>query len=108
VIRAQADALEIEAGAKRRLANEYDGAQERGELVGAHGAAKKRVGGADPIATAKEAGFTKQQIAEARAVRDAEKNDPGVVRRTVRFKSILRQLVALTHSRFLFPKKFWV
>jgi hypothetical protein len=30
--RAQADALEIEAGAKRRLADEYDAAQERGEV----------------------------------------------------------------------------
>src|SRR6185312_13706688 len=34
--RAQADALEIEAGAKRRLADEYDAAQERGEVAG-HG-----------------------------------------------------------------------
>ena len=33
-IRAQADALEIEAGAKRRLAVEYDAAQERGEVRG--------------------------------------------------------------------------
>jgi len=31
VHRAQADALEIEATAKRRLADEYDVAQERGE-----------------------------------------------------------------------------
>jgi hypothetical protein len=31
--RAQADALEIEAGAKRRLADEYDDAQERGEVA---------------------------------------------------------------------------
>lgn len=32
VYRAQADALEIEAQAKRRLADEYDAAQERGEI----------------------------------------------------------------------------
>lgn len=31
--RAQAKALEIEAGAKRRLADEYDAAQERGEVA---------------------------------------------------------------------------
>ena len=31
--RAQADALEIEALAKRRLADEYDAAQERGEVA---------------------------------------------------------------------------
>jgi hypothetical protein len=30
---AQADALEIGAGAKRRLADEYDAAQERGEVA---------------------------------------------------------------------------
>jgi hypothetical protein len=33
--RTQADALEIEAGAKRRLADEYDAAQERGEIANA-------------------------------------------------------------------------
>lgn len=32
VYRAQADALEIESLAKRRLADEYDAAQERGEV----------------------------------------------------------------------------
>jgi hypothetical protein len=31
--RAQADALEIEAQAKRRLADEYDAAQDRGEVA---------------------------------------------------------------------------
>jgi hypothetical protein len=30
---AQADALEIEAGAEQRLADEYDAAQERGEVA---------------------------------------------------------------------------
>lgn len=36
--RAQADALEIGAGAERQLADEYDAAQERGEISkqGAH------------------------------------------------------------------------
>ena len=33
VHRAQAQALEIEAAAKRRLADEYDAAQERGEVA---------------------------------------------------------------------------
>ncbi len=33
VYRAQADALEIESLAKRRLADEYDAAQDRGEVV---------------------------------------------------------------------------
>src|SRR5690242_4763471 len=37
--RAQADALEVEARAKRRLADEYEAAQQRGE-VASHGGAR--------------------------------------------------------------------
>jgi hypothetical protein len=80
--RAQADALEIEAGAKRRLADEYDAAQERGEV--ARGRPKSIPGEntfqptADDIAP----GFSKD-IHEARLIRDAEAADPGIVRRTL-------------------------
>ena len=42
--RAQADALEIEAAAKRRLADEYDAAQERGEIAGHSGGRNFKVG----------------------------------------------------------------
>ena len=51
---AQADALEIEAGTKRRLADEYDAAQERGEVARrADGAAlRDHVPGKNKIATA--------------------------------------------------------
>jgi hypothetical protein len=41
VHRSQADALEIEALAKRRLADEYDAAQARGEIAG-HGARTRK------------------------------------------------------------------
>jgi hypothetical protein len=41
--RLKADVLEIEAQAARKLADEYDGAQERGEVVSAHSGATKRV-----------------------------------------------------------------
>ena len=79
VYRAQADALEIEAGAKRRLADEYDAAQDRGEITKA---------GNQPIlpgenncapASVTDLGLTHKEIHEARLVRDAEVADPGVV-----------------------------
>lgn len=76
--RTQADALEIEAGAKRRLADEYDAAQERGEVVG-----KLRSKTELTKPTAADIGLTRKDIHEAREVRDAEKAEPGIVRRTL-------------------------
>lgn len=77
--RAQADALEIEAGAKRRLADEYDAAQERGEI-------KTQRDNQAFSATEKASGpeiIPPKELHEARIIRDAEKADPGIVRRTV-------------------------
>lgn len=78
--RAQADALDIEAQAKRRLADEYDAAQERGEV--------KSVGNpnysqAEELPTAADVGLTPKQIHEAREIRDAEQAEPGIVRRAL-------------------------
>lgn len=84
VHRAQADALEIEAAAKRRLADEYDAAQERGEISkqGAHvPAGNMRVD---------ELGLSRKNIHEARIIRDAEKAEPGIVKRTIE-EAILRK-----------------
>lgn len=82
--RAQADALEIEAAAKRRLADEYDAAQARGEV--ARGSVRTDIV-ADPNdvrpATAADLGLRRDQIHEARQLRDAEAADPGLVRRTL-------------------------
>jgi hypothetical protein len=78
--RAQADALEIEALAKRRLADEYDAAQERGEVIGRKGGGDTTV----PVrnaATAADVGLTRKEIHEARAIRDAEARDSAVPRR---------------------------
>lgn len=77
--RAQADALEIEAAAKRRLADEYDAAQERGEV---------RKAGGDQTSereecSANDLGLTHKFIHEARQIRDAEEASPGVVRRVL-------------------------
>lgn len=76
--RAQADALEIESQAKRRLADEYDAAQERGEV--------RTVGNVpeqNNTPTTADIGISRKEIHEARIIRDAEQADPGIVRRTV-------------------------
>lgn len=76
VFRTQADALEIEAGAKRRLADEYDAAQERGEVAkqGAH-VSEENMRASDIL--------PRKQMHEARAIRDAEADDPGIVKRVL-------------------------
>lgn len=79
--RAQADALEIEAAAKRRLADEYDAAQERGEV--ATKGKPINVPDGNIKATVEDIGLTRKDIHEARQIRDAEANDPGVVQRTL-------------------------
>lgn len=75
--RAQADALEIEAAAKRRLADEYDAAQERGEIPRAGNpnfSGSEKLGRPD---------IPPKEMHEARIIRDAELEEPGIVRRTV-------------------------
>lgn len=80
--RAQAHALEIEARAKRRLADEYDAAQARGEV--ASDGRPKTVGNVNGIpATSADLGLRRDEIHEARQIRDAEAADPGVVRRAL-------------------------
>jgi hypothetical protein len=79
--RAQAHALEIEARAKRRLADEYDAAQARGEV--AAGRPKSLEDGKGFQATASDLGLRHDEIHEARVIRDAEVADPGIVRRTL-------------------------
>ena len=77
--RAQADALEIEAAAKRRLADEYDAAQARGEVAGL-GTNQHREEG---VVVSNTLGLRRDQIHDARLIRDAEQADPGIVRRTL-------------------------
>jgi hypothetical protein len=82
----QAAALDIEAQAKRRLADEYDAAQARGEIARSGDTLRKGPGVPKENSgklTASDVGLSSQEIHEARRIRDAEKRDPGVVRRTV-------------------------
>ena len=96
---AQADALEIEAAAKRRLADEYDAARARGEVAGHGGGrnfkvdvsnletAPRDVGGVSrentQSSTLAEISLRRDQIHKARQLRDAEDVDPGIARRTL-------------------------
>jgi hypothetical protein len=79
--RVQARALEIESQAKIRLAEEYDAAQERGE-VQRHSRVDILEGNIKPPTQA-EIGVSAKQIHEARQFRDAERNDPGVISRAI-------------------------
>ena len=76
--RAQADALEIEAMAKRRLADEYDSAQASGQV-----AAQGKPSTPEGLPTAADIGLTHKDIHEARQIRDAEEAQPGIVRETL-------------------------
>lgn len=84
VHRAQGEALLVEARAKMRLADEYDAAQERGE-VAKLGNNLPSVGGHNSkAATAAEIGLRGDQVHEARKLRDAEKASPGKAERALK------------------------
>jgi hypothetical protein len=84
VHRTQADALEIEALARRRLADEYDTARALGEVAGHGGARNFKVATSDlEKPTTKDLGLSKQELSEARQIRDAERERPGIVRETL-------------------------
>lgn len=86
VYRAQADALLIESRAKMRLADEYDAAQERGEVAkGSTGRGDKIVADDNDIrpATAADLGIRRDEIHEARRLRDVEKQSPGIIETTL-------------------------
>lgn len=83
VYRAQADALLIEARAKMRLADEYDAAQERGE-VKSHGGSRVNVPSGNVAPSAAEVGLNRKEIHEGRKLRDAEKVNPGKAERVLK------------------------
>lgn len=109
--RAQAHALQIEAQAKIRLADEYDAAQERGEV--ARGSVRTDIvpdrNDVRPP-TAAELGLSRKDVHEARLVRDAERAEPGIVHRTLQeqmergdepTKAALRKMVVDAATRGL-------
>ena len=85
VHRSQANALAIRARAEMRLAEEYDAAQDRGE-VRSNGERGKAVGnhnGFSEHATAADLGIRRDEIHEARKMRDAEAAKPGLIRQAL-------------------------
>ena len=82
--KAMGDALIIQAAAQCRLADEYDAAQERGEAQKPGGDRRSiNIPKENNDPTVKDIGLTSKQVYEARAIRDAEKMRPGIVRETV-------------------------
>lgn len=79
--RAQADALMIESRAKMRMADEYDAAQERGEI--AKGRPKSIPGENSFAPTVADIGISSKDVFEARQIRDAEAEHPGIIRETI-------------------------
>ncbi|WP_427026559.1 hypothetical protein ACP4J4_20290 (plasmid) [Aureimonas ureilytica] len=85
-LRSQADANAIIAAAQHRLADEYDAAQERGEVASAGDTLKHGPGVPERNAgkaTAADVGLSRKEVHEARIVRDAETADPGIVARSL-------------------------
>ena len=72
---AQADALDIESAAKRRLADEYDAAQAAGQ-VRTRADNQHASSGAEEAVSVADIGLTHKDIHEARQIRDAEQADP--------------------------------
>lgn len=79
--RMQADALTIEARAQSRFADEYDAAQDRGEINKAGKPAI--IPGGNNKASVADAGLKPKEIHQARQVRDAETRAPGLIRKTL-------------------------
>ena len=80
---ARPDALEIEALANRRIADEYDAAQARGDVANGRDGPGAGVLNGNAKATAAEIGLSRKDIHEARQIRDAEQAQPGIVRATL-------------------------
>lgn len=82
--RVKADALKIEYQAQQRIADEYDAAQERGE-VGRAGTRNDLVPVRNEVRPARpeDLGLTRKQVYKARIVRDAERASPGSVNAAV-------------------------
>lgn len=83
VHRAQAHALAIRARAEMRLAEEYDDAQERGEVAKSGQRNDLVVDRNEVKPTAADLGLRRDEIHEARKLRDAERAEPGVVSRAI-------------------------
>lgn len=121
VHRAQAHALAIRARAEMRLAEEYDAAQARGEVATRqHNPGSVGHVGADdmPPATAADLGLRRDEIHEARKFRDAERDEPGVIRRTIDSMvergeeptraGLRKEIVSRPKTKVMDPNALWI
>jgi len=69
------------SAARRRRADEYDAAQKRGEVRSASD--RHSNSPTETKASLSDLGLTGKEIHEARQLRDAEREDPGITRRTL-------------------------
>ena len=102
--RAQADALLIESQAKRRLADEYDAAQERGEVRSRGGDQSSHTG----KFAIEDIGLTDKAMHEARQFQRAEVREPGIAERAV--AAMLARGEEPTRAelkRAIEPKDYW-
>lgn len=115
VHRAQAHALAIRARAEMRLAEEYDEAQERGEVKRPNN--EKTTSGAEAV-SAPALGLSHKDIHEARKLRDAERQSPGIVQRAINDMvergeeptraALRREVVERAPARKMDPKALWL
>lgn len=115
VHRAQGRALAIRARAEMRLAEEYDAAQDRGEVAkrGWESGVDK-----DNITTAADLGLRRDEIHAARKLRDAERADPGLIGRAVDAMvargeeptraALHREVIERPAPRVMNPKALWL
>ncbi|WP_282604016.1 hypothetical protein [Paracoccus sp. PARArs4] len=66
-----------------RLAEEYDAAQDRGEVSKGRDGPGAGVSQGNAKATASDLGLARKDIHEARQLRDAEKAEPGLIKRSL-------------------------
>jgi hypothetical protein len=114
VHRSQAHALAIRARAEMRLAEEYDEAQDRGEVAG-HGRSKVEPAN---VTTAADLGLRRDEIHEARQLRNAEKAEPGLIRRALdgmiergeepTRAALKREVIDQKPQKVMNPKALWL
>jgi hypothetical protein len=118
VHRAQANALAIRARAEMRLAEEYDAAQARDEVAGHGGARNFKVTPDNVEPTAADLGLRRDEIHEARQIRDAEQAEPGLIRRAIDAMvergeeptraALHREVAARPAQKMMDPKALWL
>lgn len=79
IYRSQAQCVIIEGEAQARLADEYDLAQEKGEVQKAGQPKKSNVAGHDNTLKTADLGLTRDQIYQARKVRDVLRENPTAI-----------------------------